>query len=83
MSNHSGSYMLNEVLYIAKEMGIFNDVGKDEFRKFALELIKLGRKYDCNKGEILMNIGEELGVCYGCLNDTEDIENGLCKDCRS
>jgi hypothetical protein len=28
MSNHSGSYMLNEGLYIAKDMGIFEIVRK-------------------------------------------------------
>jgi hypothetical protein len=81
MSNHSGSYMLNEVLYIVKDMGIFNTAGKEEFRKFALKLVELGYKYDCNKGEILLNIGKELGVCYCCLKETDDLEDGLCKEC--
>ncbi|AIY81013.1 hypothetical protein U728_1628 [Clostridium botulinum 202F] len=28
--NHSGSYMLNEVLYAAKDMGIFEAIGKEK-----------------------------------------------------
>jgi hypothetical protein len=82
MSNHTGSYMLNEVLHIVKDMGVFNIAGRDEFRKFAIQLAILGRKYDCNKGEILMGFPEELGICYCCLQETEDLENGLCKECR-
>lgn len=84
MSNHSGSYMLNEVLCTAKDMGIFEAIGEEKARKFALALIEIGEDYDCNNGEIFEDIGKELGLCYCCLSEAEDInDNGLCKKCRS
>ena len=83
MSNHSGSYMLNEVLYTAKNSGIFEAIGKEKARKFVLALIDIGENYDCNNGEILEEIGKELGLCYCCLSEAEDINyGGLCKKCR-
>jgi hypothetical protein len=82
MSNHSGGYMLNDVLYTAKDMGIFEAVDKEKARKFAIELVKIGRDYDCNDGEVLEDIGEEIGICYCCLKETNDIEDGICKECR-
>ena len=39
MSNHSGSYMLNEVLCTAKDMGIFETIGKEKAQEFALIVI--------------------------------------------
>ncbi|AIY78794.1 hypothetical protein U728_1627 [Clostridium botulinum 202F] len=47
-----------------------------------MKMIKIGRDYDCNNGEILDEIAEELGICYCCLKETDDIEEGLCKECR-
>jgi len=82
MSNHSGSYMLNNVLRTAKDIGIFEVIGKDKAREFALELTKIGNHYDCNDGEILMDIGEELNICYCCLGESDVFEEGLCKSCR-
>lgn len=82
MSNHSGSYMLNEVLCTAKDMGIFETIGKEKARKFALSLIEIGEDYDCNNGEILEDIGKELGICYCCLKGKCEVDySGLCKDC--
>ncbi len=84
MSNHSGSYMLNDVLCTAKDMNIFETIGREKARKFALEIIKISRQYDCNYGEILdNNVGQEVGICYCCLAETDDIDDdGLCKECR-
>lgn len=82
MSNHSGGAMLNEVLYTAKDMGIFESIGDEKSRKFALNIVRIGREYDCNNGEILDEIAKELGICYCCLKETNDIEDGLCKECR-
>ena len=82
MSNHDGGYMLNKVLYVAKEMGIFKSIGEEKAREFTFELIKIGEGNDCNAGEILEEIGEELGICSCCIKETDDIENGLCKECR-
>lgn len=74
--------MLNDVLEIAKDMGIFEVIGKEKTREFVLKIVKLGSRQDCNNGEILAGVGDELGICYCCLNDTSDIEAGLCKQCR-
>jgi len=82
MSNHSGSYMLNDVLDTAKDMGIFEAIGKEKTREFVLKMIEIGEKNDCNDGEILEGIGEELGMCYCCLKETNDMEHGLCRECR-
>lgn len=30
MSNHDGSYMLNKVLYVAKEIGILESIGEEK-----------------------------------------------------
>jgi hypothetical protein len=82
MSNHSGSYMLNDVLRTAKDMNIFESIGKEKSHEFALEIIKIGRHYDCNNGEILENIGAELEICYCCLKETDELDDyGLCKKC--
>jgi hypothetical protein len=82
MSNHWGSYMLNDVLQIVKKMGIYDTIGEEKFREFVFSLLKLGTTYDCNNGEILEGFCEELGLCSCCLAETKDIDDGLCKDCR-
>ena len=74
--------MLNEVLYTAKNMGIFEVIGKEKAREFAMELTKIGSHYDCNNGEILESIGREVGICYCCLEETYELDySGLCKAC--
>jgi len=82
MSNHSGSYMLNEVLRKAKEMGVLEQIGKEKTIEFTLALVEIGGSYDCNDGEILDGISEELGICYYCMKPSDDLKHGLCKDCR-
>jgi hypothetical protein len=64
------------------EMEFFKTMGKEKSYKFILEIIKIGRRYDCNPGEILEQVGDELGICYYCFQQTDDIEDGLCKKCR-
>ena len=81
MSNHSGSYMLNSALFAAKKAGIFKLLGKEKSREFALELVTIGNMDDCNPGEILEEIGEELGICYCCSKQSDELEDGLCKKC--
>lgn len=83
MSNHSGSYMLNDVLCVAKEMGILEAIGNEKTKEFVLRLLRIGRNYDCNDGEILDEL-EEFGICYGCLRDVgvDNLESGLCPKCN-
>jgi hypothetical protein len=81
MSNHSGSYMLNSVLCVTEEMGILETIGREKSQQFAIKLINIGNRHDCNSGEILEDIGGRLGICYCCLEKTDDLENGICKEC--
>ena len=82
MSNHSGSYMLNDVLRKIKDMGIFEAIGKEKSRVFSLEVTKIGRHYDCNNGEILEDVGREVGICCCCLKETYELDySGLCEEC--
>ena len=82
MSNHSVSYVLNSVLESAIEMKIFEDIGKEKTNEFVLRLLRIGRRHDCNDGEILEGL-EVLGICYGCLKEVgeDNLEMGLCPKC--
>ncbi|ADQ40212.1 hypothetical protein Calkr_0677 [Caldicellulosiruptor acetigenus I77R1B] len=84
MSNHSGSYMLNDVLYKLDELGVFKVLGEDKTLEFVQWLCEYTEEeYDTNPGEILDGIGAKLKICYSCLERKEDVnEYGLCKECR-
>lgn len=83
MSNHSGSYMLHRVLVLLDRMGIAEKMEKEERNEFIKNIIKIGNSEDCNPGEILDEIGEKYGICYGCLEEATDFEDGLCPTCRN
>lgn len=83
MSNHEGSYMLNNVISLLKEENVFDLLGKEKTLNLLNKIRKIGCNYDCNNGEILENIGEELNVCYSCWNYSDELEYGNCKECRS
>jgi hypothetical protein len=82
MSNHSGSYLLNEVLLLLEKRGAFDLLGKEPSQKLVLEMIHLSKRYDCNPGEILDEIGMRVGICYYCLTAQSDLMNGVCNKCR-
>ena len=82
MSNHSGSYMLNEVLELLEKNGVFKFLGEDKTENFISKIIRLSDRHDCNPGEILEGIGERLGFCRCCANKTKDLEHGQCVNCR-
>ena len=81
MSNHSGSYMLGEVLCTLKEMGITNNMEIKEKRELARKMIKIGNRYDCNDGEILEDIADEFGICAYCQKDTVEFKKDFCHTC--
>ena len=81
MSNHQGSYMLNEVLYALKECNAFEFLGKERTLEFLDKVRVIGDDYDCNHGEILDNIGEELMVCYQCWDYCDAMDGGICYTC--
>lgn len=82
MSNHSGSYMLNEVLCLLDEQNFFKYLGKEKTLKFLNDVREVGDRYDCNEGEILEEIGEELSICYECWDYGKNFEYGACEECR-
>lgn len=81
MSNHSGSYMLNDVLSMLEKNSVFDFLGKEKTQNLVMDIIKMSRRYDCNPGEILENIGERVGICYYCLNPADKFQDGICKKC--
>lgn len=81
MSNHSGSYMLNDVINITDKLGILESIGIEKTREFILKLVDLGDGYDCNPGEILDRIDDEIGICSYCLEVKEKIRYGRCIEC--
>ena len=68
MSDHSGSHMLNKVLRLMEQRSVFELMGRDADQQLVREIARLSRRYDCNPGEILDEIGERLGICYYCLS---------------
>jgi hypothetical protein len=75
--------MLNATLALLKNEGVFDHFGKAKTLSFLNEIRKIGCENDCNDGEILDEIGEELGICYSCWDYGDEFEYGICKKCRS
>jgi hypothetical protein len=76
MSNHSGGYMLNEILKMLEEKSVFEALGEQKTRELILNTVKISRDYDCNSGEILDEIGERMGLCYCCLESATEFRSG-------
>lgn len=81
MSNHSGSHMLNRVLKILENQGVYQAIGKEKTYCTVLEILKMSWDFDCNRREILDEIGERLGICYLCQNSANQLKNGICRNC--
>jgi recombinational DNA repair protein RecR len=81
MSNHSGSYMLNEILKMLEKESIFEYLGKEKTQKIVFDIINMSYQYDCNPGEILEDIGERVGICYYCKRPADEFCDGVCKKC--
>lgn len=81
MSNHGGSYLINEVLEVFEDYKVFKSLGKAKTKKLLLEIRSIGMYYDCNDGEILNRIGERLGFCYNCWDYGKNFDDGLCEKC--
>jgi hypothetical protein len=82
MSNHTGSYMLNEVLELLEKHHVFDQLGRERRQQVVLEMVELSRDYNCNPDEILYGIGERLGICFDCLKPAQELEDGDCRECR-
>ena len=82
MSNHSGSYMLNGVLLMLARESYFSKVGPEKTSEFIADVLRLAGKYDCNRGEILGDVSETLGLCRWCLKHGDDLVDGSCPSWR-
>ena len=85
MSNHDGSYMLNEVLSLLQdEYAFFDNIEAKTREEFIIKILKLGGGHDCNNGEILSNLGKKLEFCYYCKSSTKDFDadSDICNKCR-
>lgn len=82
MSNHSGSYMLNDVLSLMLKQGIWDKLSKDQRQNFMEGIIKITDGYDGNAGEVVDGIAEALGYCYWCECIVPAVyEDSLCSKC--
>ena len=82
MSNHEGSYLLNQVISKLDERKVFEFLGPEKTHEFLQETVNLATlKYDCNSGEILEDHADRFNICYGCLKRSESLEDGLCREC--
>lgn len=81
MSNHDGSYLLNEVLFLLEKQNFFDFLGKKKTLAFLDEIRTIGHDHDCNDGEILEGIGKNLKVCCCCWSYSKKLEDGICKEC--
>jgi hypothetical protein len=81
MSNHDGSYMLNTVIKPLDQYEFFRIAGKEKTQTFISELLRLSWDWDCNRGEILEDIGEKLMICYACGKYADKLEDSRCLTC--
>ena len=81
MSNHSGSYMLNEILRTPELQTVFQDIGIEKTQSLILKILQISNDYDCNSGEILDKIGERFGICYCCKQKANKFIDAVCQSC--
>ena len=82
MSNHSGSYMLNQVIEILDRHEMFSGIETTTAQTAIKEIIEMAtNKYDCNRGEILEGYAQQFNLCYSCLADDANLDDGLCATC--
>lgn len=83
MSNHSGSYLLNEVITKLDRFQVFEMLDNAKSQALVMEIATLGcRDYDCNRGEILEGHEAQFQLCRYCFYPAEDLEDGLCPTCK-
>lgn len=79
MSNHTGSYMINDILKTLEKISVFEILGREKSRSLVLDILEISTQYDCNPGEVLQDIGEKIGICYHCQSAAEEFHDDICK----
>ena len=83
MSNHSGSYMLNDAIEILNRYQVFSAMEKATLQIMIKEIVEMASMdYGCSPGEILDGYAHQFSLCYCCLSQTNDLEGQLCTECR-
>ncbi|TSJ81474.1 MAG: hypothetical protein NMK33_03195 [Candidatus Cardinium sp.] len=83
MSNHSGSYQLNDVLILLDSYQFFETLEKEKILSLIKGIQKIGEEYDSNNGEILDGIGKKLGICYYYIEFADQMDDyGICTKCN-
>ena len=75
--------MLNEALEALERISIFAQVGPEKTQQIVAAFLDISDANDGNRHEVLDNIGQRLGVCYGCATYSDQLEYGVCPDCKS
>lgn len=81
MSNHWGSYMLNEALEALEDLSVFNQLGPEKTLQVVARFLCICDGNDGNRGEVLENIGERLRICFDCAKYSDHLKYGLCPGC--
>lgn len=84
MSNHSGSYMLRDVLELMLEKDFFEGKTDQEREEFIRGIMDICQAHDGNEGEAVYDIAEELRYCYWCRKVVPVIRKGehWCSKCN-
>ena len=88
MSNHSGSYLIQDVLTVIEELGFFKNIEKQRISNLCKKIALMAMcNYDCNPGEMMDKISPKYGICYHCWdvvsdNEKNDDFHGFCRKCN-
>lgn len=81
MSNHWGSYMLNDALEALDNLSVLKQVGREKTQQIIAKFLRISDENDGNRSEVLVDIGERLHICYSCAKYSDRLEDGLCPEC--
>ena len=89
MSNRYGNHILGEmVLSLFEEYSFFNQIGQQNTYSFITNIVGIATYHDCDYAEFLSVFGPSLGICYSCLQPTQDLEDhdnswdNRCENCQ-
>ena len=85
MSNHSGSYMLNEIVHGLVDMGVLNIMSAAQTKMLRKLLRRVRGEYDCNWSEIMdAELAKLLKTCARCADESEEVsaDYGICAACQ-
>lgn len=88
MSNHSGSYLIQDVLAIIEELGFFENIEKQKISNLCKKIASMAMgHYDCNPSKTMGKMSQKYGICYHCWDVVSDNKknydfHGFCSKCN-